>query len=186
MLILHTKYLKLHSLFAFFCLFSPTSLVPCITSVRTVFFSSVFSCFHFFLQLSLLCIHQDENGQASWLYLKRHTYQPPTPICHFPFDWNMAPVSALAEYIILSRFIRVWLCCHCYHAAARVRKGLSGYSSHYWLLNLVMVVKALPVPFASEVSWWPALWACSTVHRYRGTIHVPFPSMLYPRGMMTG
>lgn len=149
------------------------------------FFSSVFSCFHFFLQLSLLCIHQDENGQASWLYLKRHTYQPPTPICHFPFDWNMAPVSALAEYIILSRFIRVWLCCHCYHAAARVRKGLSGYSSHYWLLNLVMVVKALPVPFASEVSWWPALWACSTVHRCRGTIHVPFPSMLYPRGMMT-
>lgn len=78
-------------------------------------------------------------------------------------------------------FIRVWLCCHCYHAAARVRKGLSGYSSHYWLLNLVMVVKALPVPFASEVSWWPALWACSTVHRCRGTIHAPFPFHVIPQ-----
>lgn len=60
----------------------------------------------------------------------------------------MAPVSALAEYITLplSLCIAARLCCHRYHAAVQVRKGLSGYSSHYWLLNLVMVVKALPVP----------------------------------------
>ena len=60
----------------------------------------------------------------------------------------MAPVSALAEYITLplSLCIPARLCCHCYQTAVQVRKGLSGYSSHYWLLNLVMVVKALPVP----------------------------------------
>lgn len=46
----------------------------------------------------------------------------------------------------LSLCIAARLCCHRYHAAVQVRKGLSGYSSHYWLLNLVMVVKALPVP----------------------------------------
>lgn len=46
----------------------------------------------------------------------------------------------------LSFFIPALLCCQCYHAAVQVRKGLSGYSSHYWLLNLVMVVKARPVP----------------------------------------
>ena len=109
-------------------------------------------CVHFSLQLSLLCIHQDGNGQASWLHLKRHTYQGALSlcICHFPFGWNMAPVSALAEYITLplplSLCIAAQLCCHRYHAAVQVRKGLSGYSSHYWLLNLVMVVKALPVP----------------------------------------
>lgn len=54
-----------------------------------------------------------------------------------------------AEYITLplpAAAVLPGLCCRCYHTATQVLKGLSGYSSHYWLLNLVMVVKALPVP----------------------------------------
>lgn len=74
------KKLKLHSRFF---LFAPQALPPPNQHTPLVpGITFVLSCFHSYLQLSLLCIHRDKNGQASWLHLKRHTYQgapPPTP-----------------------------------------------------------------------------------------------------------
>lgn len=121
-----------------FILFIYMSQAPCI----------VLSLVHFSLQLSLSRIHQDGNGQASWLHLKRHTYQGALSL-HLSFSLRLkhGPCQCTGWiYHSLSFSIPALLCCQCYHAALRVRKGLSGYSSHYWLLNLVMVVKALPVP----------------------------------------
>lgn len=64
-----------------FSLVLPSCLCPpCVTSV--------FSLVHFSLQLSLLCIHQDGNGQASWLHLKRHTYQGALPL-HLSFSLRL-------------------------------------------------------------------------------------------------
>lgn len=68
--------------------------------------------------------------------------------------------------------------------ALQVRKGLSGYSSHYWLLNLVMVVKALPVPPCLRGQ----LMACFMSLQSRASllglrfILAPSPSASRPRG----
>lgn len=129
---------------AVFHLFFPSCLKPHASLLSSL--SSV----HSSLSLSLLCIHQDGNGQASWLHLKRHTYQGALPL-HLSFSLRLkhGPCQCtgwIYHSLSLSLFIPALLCCHCYHAAVQVRKGLSGYSSHYWLLNLVMVVKALAVP----------------------------------------
>lgn len=48
----------------------------------------VFSLNHFSLQLSLLWSHQDGNGQASWLHLRRHTYQGALPL-HLSFSFRL-------------------------------------------------------------------------------------------------
>lgn len=158
------------------------SLAPCITSV--------FSLVHFSLQLSLLCIHQDRNGQASWLHLKRHTYQGALPL-HLSFSLRLkhGPCQCTGWiYHSLSLFIPASLCCHGYHASVQVRKGLSGYSSHYWLLNLVMVVKALPVPSCLRGQ----LMACFMSLQRRASllghsfIPTPSPSTLHPRSRTDG
>lgn len=146
------------------------------------------SLVHFSLQLSLLCIHQDGNGQASWLRLKRHTYQCALPL-HLSFSLRLKHGPCQCTGWIyhspsLSLCILAWLCCHCYHAAMQVRKGLTAYSSHYWLLNLVMVVKALPVPLCLRGQ----LMACFMSSQNRASllvhlfIHTPPPSTLHPRG----
>lgn len=88
----------------------------------------------------------------------------------------------------LPLFIPVLLSCHCYHAALQVRKGLSGYSSHYWLLNLVMVVKALPVPPCLRGQ----LMACFMSSQRRASlpghrfIHAPTPATFHPTGRTDG
>lgn len=88
----------------------------------------------------------------------------------------------------LSFFIPALLCCQCYHAAVKVRKGLSGYSSHYWLLNLVMVVKALPVPSCLRgqmMACFMSLQRRASLlgHRF---IHTPSSSTLHPKGRIDG
>lgn len=109
----------------------------------------------------------------------------PFPSVIFPSieTWPLS-VHWLNISLSLSLFIPALLCCHCYHAAVQFRKGLSGYSSHYWLLNLVMVVKALPVPLCRRGQ----LMACFMSLQCRASllghcfIHSPSPSMLHPRG----
>lgn len=117
----------------------------------------------------------------------------------------MAPVSAPAEYITPSAsFFKPALhCCQCLHAAVLVRKGLSGYSSHYCLLNRVMAVKALPVPPSSPPCLRGQLTACFMSWQRRasmpghGFIHTPplppsssptpsSPSVLRPRSRTDG
>lgn len=105
---------------------------------------------------------------------KTHIIVVSLSICHFVPDWNTAPVSALAEYIPC--FLPAMLCCHCYHVVVHVFKGLSCYFSHYWLLNLVMVVKALHVPLCLRGQ----LMACFMSLQSRASllarrfIHAPF------------
>lgn len=175
---------KLHPSLAIFCLFSPHNCNP-MSHFRLL-------C-RPLLSPSLPVVHSSGWEWTSQLAPLKETHISgcsPFCICHFPFGWNMAPVSALAEYITvsLSLCIPTWLCCHCYHVAVQVRKGLSGYSSHYWLLNLVMVVKALPVPPCLRGQ----LMACFMSLQRRASllghrlVHTPSPSTLHPRGWLGG
>lgn len=83
----------------------------------------------------------------------------------------------------LSVCIPAWLCCRCYHAAMQVRKGLTAYSSHYWLLNLVMVVKALPVPLCLRgqlMACFMSSQSCASLlghlfHSHPTPFHTPSP-----------
>lgn len=91
----------------------------------------------------------------------------------------------------LSLCIAARLCCHRYHAAVQVRKGVSGYSSHYWLLNLVMVVKALPVPPCLRgqlMACFMSLQRRASLlgHRFHSDTPPPLLSTLHPRGGTDG
>ncbi len=153
-------------------------------------FTPIFFLVHFSLQLSLLCIHQDGNGQASWLRLNRHTYQGALPL-HLSFSLRLkhGPCQCTgwiyhSPSLSLSLCSPAWLGCHRYHAAVQVRKGLSGYSIHYWLLNLVMVVKALPVPSCLRGQLMAVFMSLQRRASLLGHhfIHTPSPSTLHSRG----
>lgn len=90
--------------------------------------------------------------------------------------------------LTLFPFIPAVLRCHCYQVAVQVRKGLSGYSSHYWLLNPEMVVKALPVPSCLRGQ----LMACFMSSQRRASlpghcfIHTPTPATFHPGARTDG
>lgn len=138
---------------------------------------------HFSLLLFLLYIHQDGNGQASWLRLNRHTYRRALPehLSFSPSGWGVRPVCSVAgapprslvEYTLSSAVA----------ANMRVCKGISAY-----LFQSLLAIKSgdgrkgpvcSPVPQRSpDGLLYELAMSCiipgSPFHSHPAPIHTPF------------